>query len=478
MRAAASSAEKHVEYLYPLVRSIVSRYAGSLDQCDDWTQEAFVEILGSLKRLRRREALRSWAATITRRVCYRMKNKERGDPAPALQEGMAVLRAGADDPERQELGSAVRRALAHASEKYRQILVLYYFEDRSVKEVAEIMHISAGAAKRWLHEGRAALGKELMVMPETQEIRNNIVRRPFANLMWWGEGCLPGTTGYPPRCWPWVLFDSLLAQQILFSARKEAKSLEEICRAVGADRTYVADLVESFVRNELMVASNDGFRTDFVFIGKDDQKRLHGMLADYGKLSADIVSNSLSEIRNACKPELLWGKNKDWENLRWVVVCPLLCGLAVSRQIQRLVDEKIDPPIRPDGHHFYLFAWQGHHTMEEGGWQRSFGIRWVTGNNMFAGCSIGFFWTPQAQREVWPGNFSPYLLKATFGPEPVQLDRIAELVRRERGVERLDLDKEVARLLELGLVERIGGKLRPTFPVFTARFWNQAGPAI
>jgi RNA polymerase sigma-70 factor (sigma-E family) len=42
-----------------------------------------------------------------------------------------------------------------------QVVALYYLEDRSVAEVAEILDVTPGTVKRHLHDGREALGRRL-----------------------------------------------------------------------------------------------------------------------------------------------------------------------------------------------------------------------------------------------------------------------------------------------------------------------------
>ena len=77
-------------------------------------------------------------------------------PAPA---------AGIDSPEVQRLADAaasdaafrheeLQRALARIPEKERTAIVLHYFEDLKVKEIASIMQIPSGTVKYYLSVGR------------------------------------------------------------------------------------------------------------------------------------------------------------------------------------------------------------------------------------------------------------------------------------------------------------------------------------
>ena len=78
---------------------------------------------------------------------------------------MPASAAGIDSPEVQRLADAaasdaafrheeLQRALARIPEKERTAIVLHYFEDLKVKEIASIMQIPSGTVKYYLSVGR------------------------------------------------------------------------------------------------------------------------------------------------------------------------------------------------------------------------------------------------------------------------------------------------------------------------------------
>ena len=76
------------------------------------------------------------------------------EPAVALDAPQArrlADAAAADDAFRHE---ALQRALMRIPEKERTAIVLHYFEDLSVKEIAGVMQIPAGTVKYYLSVGR------------------------------------------------------------------------------------------------------------------------------------------------------------------------------------------------------------------------------------------------------------------------------------------------------------------------------------
>jgi RNA polymerase sigma-70 factor (ECF subfamily) len=63
--------------------------------------------------------------------------------------------------ERSELQRAVRSALDSLDFKQRVVLVLFYLQDFSVAEIAEILECPVGTVKSRLHYGRENLRRQL-----------------------------------------------------------------------------------------------------------------------------------------------------------------------------------------------------------------------------------------------------------------------------------------------------------------------------
>ena len=72
---------------------------------------------------------------------------------------IAALEAVQTDPDDQS--ALLRELVGLLPERYRRILTLYYYEDRSVSEVAVMLTIPEGTVKTLLFRARAALGEQL-----------------------------------------------------------------------------------------------------------------------------------------------------------------------------------------------------------------------------------------------------------------------------------------------------------------------------
>jgi len=147
---------------------------GNYNVAQDIAQDAFLvgfENLGKLPWLNR---FGLWLRTITKNLC---RDWRRSEPyRRRLDEDAAELRGffgslrgrrGDDEAERSEMLSFVDEALRHLSVHDREVLLLYYFEGKSVAEAAEAFDISPAAMKKRLERARNRLRDRLTARVET-----------------------------------------------------------------------------------------------------------------------------------------------------------------------------------------------------------------------------------------------------------------------------------------------------------------------
>ena len=132
-------------------------------QAEDAAQESVVRIWKALENFDGRSSLSSWIYAITRNRCLTALAKRRplestsDSQFEACVESIAApVNESADD--RSEL---LRELVDRLPERLRRALVLYYFEDRSVGEVADMLGCPQGTVKTYLFRARAALADEL-----------------------------------------------------------------------------------------------------------------------------------------------------------------------------------------------------------------------------------------------------------------------------------------------------------------------------
>ena len=137
------------------------RLLGDTEQAKDAVQDAWVEIVRGLSKLKDDEAFPAWAFRIVTRRCgwiiaERQRSREISKrvacETPISSEGAETLELAADI-------APLRSALATLSPEHRSAVALFYLEEMSVAEVAVALDVPVGTVKSRLLNARAKLRK-------------------------------------------------------------------------------------------------------------------------------------------------------------------------------------------------------------------------------------------------------------------------------------------------------------------------------
>ncbi|MGM9537437.1 MAG: RNA polymerase sigma factor [Candidatus Onthomonas sp.] len=142
---------RYRDSLYSVAISILKNDADAQDAI----QEAVLLAYQNLGSLRRAEAFKPWLLQILTRTCYRMAGRRLDYVDIELLE-QQLAQPQRDVDQKMTLWDAVQRL----SLGYRTVVVLYYYEQLSVKEIATILSLSEDAVKKRLSRAR----KELKAM--------------------------------------------------------------------------------------------------------------------------------------------------------------------------------------------------------------------------------------------------------------------------------------------------------------------------
>jgi RNA polymerase sigma factor (sigma-70 family) len=134
----------------PVLRTVLL-VVRDLGRAEDITQEAFIQLLSHWKKVSRYERPDAWVRRVAIRLAVRAVRRERLRPL-LEREARAPIEAAAADPD-------VARAIAKLSPIQAACVVLYYFEDRPMAEVADISGVSVAAAKVAVHRARRRLAE-------------------------------------------------------------------------------------------------------------------------------------------------------------------------------------------------------------------------------------------------------------------------------------------------------------------------------
>jgi RNA polymerase sigma-70 factor (ECF subfamily) len=142
---------------YPRVVSAVRMIAGDRDAAVDAVQEALVQLLT--------DGDRSWPRNVAAWVTVVASNRARDMHRREAVGRRVVDRLRPPPPEdpldRVGRDLDVLAALDTLPQRMRQVCVLHYLQDQSVREIAVALGIGTGTVKTQLHRGRLALARTL-----------------------------------------------------------------------------------------------------------------------------------------------------------------------------------------------------------------------------------------------------------------------------------------------------------------------------
>jgi RNA polymerase sigma factor (sigma-70 family) len=160
-----------VDQYKDLVHSVIRQTVPETNQAEDLAQEVFVRIYRGLDGFRGQSRLSSWIWRIAYRVCLseiERIRREKGIMSIDDQEFIANPRLHPDLVDSSDtLGVLADHdqweiLFRQLPTRHRMILVLYYFQQLSYLEIAEILDRPMGTIKSDLHRAKSALRKAFL----------------------------------------------------------------------------------------------------------------------------------------------------------------------------------------------------------------------------------------------------------------------------------------------------------------------------
>lgn len=139
---------RYIDMVYRLALSQTK----SKEHADDVVQDVFLKYLQSEKKFESEEHIKAWLIRVTINCSKKIFANSWFKKTVPLSEELAF--------ETKEQGEAYY-AVMELPKKYRTVIYLFYYENLSVKEIAEDMSVSEGTVKSQLYRGRELLKQKL-----------------------------------------------------------------------------------------------------------------------------------------------------------------------------------------------------------------------------------------------------------------------------------------------------------------------------
>jgi RNA polymerase sigma factor (sigma-70 family) len=149
----------------PEIKRLVYNYIKNPSDADDVTQEVFVTVYRKLNTFQGKSTLRSWVYAIAINKCkdYLRSWKVRNIKLKGRLERFVKSADHPNTPEQHLIGKNEEKQLLNQvlslPMKYREVIILFYFEEFSVNEIADSLSINQNTVRTRLNRGKGKLKK-------------------------------------------------------------------------------------------------------------------------------------------------------------------------------------------------------------------------------------------------------------------------------------------------------------------------------
>lgn len=171
--------EELVDEHYSAVLNFVYRFTGARDEAQDLTQEVFVKALSAIERFDGRSSLRTWLFSIAANACRdTMRHRRRWREMVAdesyetdVTQLPDISPEGAPESRavRALRSRVIRRLVLQLPEAHRLAVILRFYHERSLQEIADICGCSVGTVGSRLHYAMKKLSAIVQTDSEARE---------------------------------------------------------------------------------------------------------------------------------------------------------------------------------------------------------------------------------------------------------------------------------------------------------------------
>ena len=169
MDRSSASIQRLIDDHLDAVYRYAYRLTGVVQDAEDLTQQVFLLAQQRLDGLREIDRARGWLFTILRNSFLRMVQQKQ--PVSATSVGMNLDAVVPENPRGQAVDSAeLQAAIDELPPEFRVVLAMFYFEDRSYREIAENLDMPIGTVMSRLARAKRHLRARLF---EPEPLRAN-----------------------------------------------------------------------------------------------------------------------------------------------------------------------------------------------------------------------------------------------------------------------------------------------------------------
>lgn len=214
-----------------------------------------------------------------------------------------------DNMIRSEQLSLLRRELAFIASDYRNIVLAYYIEHKSVRRIALDFSLSESAVKQRLFRARNIL-KEGMNMAREFGVRSYNPEE----VVYTNNCSNPGSKNQP-----YSIMEHTLYQNIFLEVYGNPSTAEELSMELGVALPYIENELEYLTRETFLLKNDHKYQSAFPIISRAAQEQAHIAKLTATPDIAKVLTDFTDRLHNAFKSVgyAYYGNYQDYESAKW-----------------------------------------------------------------------------------------------------------------------------------------------------------------
>ena len=306
-------AENYMEKLF----YFCLKKTGSHIEAEDLTQDIALQIITALNKGTIPTSFSAWIWQIARNR-YSVWAKEKHNRNESVTDSDISDYEIEDESENildgmvcTEQMALLRRELAFIKSDYRNIVVSYYIENNSVRDIASLLSISISVVQQRLHRARIILKEGMNMAREFGKLSYNP-----ENIAFWVNG-LHGANGEPG-----IYVSRSLSKNIMLAAYRTPATAEELAMEVGVALPYMEEELSTLVDATLMKKNGNKYETNIFIVSAEAQEKIcahvRGIAPELTKAIIDTMEYNI-EWSNKNAPN--WHEGyQSYEDMKWALL--------------------------------------------------------------------------------------------------------------------------------------------------------------
>ncbi|MCL2814501.1 MAG: sigma-70 family RNA polymerase sigma factor [Oscillospiraceae bacterium] len=300
------------EYMAPVFYFSL-KHTNDEEKARDLTQDIALEVIKSLNAGLKIENFHAYVWRIARN-CYakwaKKKAMRRGlVDKDEIDENVADNMDVANHILREEEQVLLYRELALLCHEHNKIIVSYYFENKSVDEIARMLNLPNGTIKRKLYECRK-------IMKEGMNMARAYGRKSFQPEQ---ITFLQNANIKPGQRDGIRFIERIIPQNILLEAYDNPCTAADLSLALGIAMPYMEEEIGILTEAELLICENGKYKTNIVILSKKAQDELYDLKLEIGKTLSPLLIKAIDKMDKSKLPE-----NQSFDDMKMALIVLLL----------------------------------------------------------------------------------------------------------------------------------------------------------